>query len=66
MSSLPDIIIILLLGVTVGWAAKRVRLPAVVGQVLLGVVIGPPLLGWIEAGDELKLLGELGVVLLLE
>lgn len=65
MTSLPDIILILLLGVTVGWVAKRVHLPAVVGQVLLGIVIGPPLLGWIEPGAALKLLGELGVVLLL-
>lgn len=65
MSPLPDIILILLLGVTVGWIATRVGLPAVIGQVLLGIVIGPPVLGWINPGETLNLLGEIGVVLLL-
>ena len=60
-----DLFLILLLGTGVGWAAKRLGLPAAVGQVLLGLVIGPPLLGWIAPGDELTILGELGVVLLL-
>ena len=60
-----DLFSILLLGTGVGWAAKRFGLPAAVGQVLLGLLIGPPLLGWISPGEELQILGELGVVLLL-
>lgn len=65
MAALPDILLILLLGVPVGWIAQRLRIPAVVGQVLLGIIIGPPLIGLIEPDDTLQLLGELGVVLLL-
>jgi Kef-type K+ transport system membrane component KefB len=65
LSLLPDIILILLLGLIVGWGASRLRLPVAVGQVLLGIVIGPPLLGWIHTDNNLRLLGELGVLLLL-
>lgn len=60
-----DLFLILLLGTGVGWAVKRFGLPSAVGQVLLGLLIGPPILGWISSGNELEILGELGVVLLL-
>lgn len=60
-----EIILILLLGASVGWVAKRISIPIAVSQVLLGVVIGPPLLGLVETNKGLELLGELGVVLLL-
>jgi Kef-type K+ transport system membrane component KefB len=48
MSLLTDVILILLFGLIAGWVAIRVHLPVAVGQVLLGGVIGPPLLGWIH------------------
>ena len=60
-----DVILILLLGLSVGWAGKRVGIPIAVGQVLLGVLIGPPMLRLVEPNEGLELLGELGVVLLL-
>jgi len=60
-----DLLLILVLGTGIGWVAKRFGLPAAVGQVLLGLLIGPPLLGWISQGEDLQILGELGVVLLL-
>lgn len=60
-----DVMLILLLGLSVGWAGKRVGIPIAVGQVLLGVLIGPPMLGLVEPNEGLELLGELGVVLLL-
>lgn len=57
--------LILLLGVCVGWLANRIGQPPAVAQVLLGLVIGPPLLGWIDSGEALELIGQLGIVLLL-
>ena len=60
-----DFILILLFGTSVAWLAKRLGQPAAVAQVLLGLIIGPPLLGWIGAGEELQIIGQLGVVLLL-
>lgn len=62
---MQDFFLILLLGVCVGWLANHIRQPAAVAQVLLGLVIGPPLLGWIDSGEALELIGQLGIVLLL-
>lgn len=36
---------ILVAGTTLGWLAQRVRLPAVTGQIIAGVLIGPAVLG---------------------
>ena len=60
-----DFLLILIFGTGVGWAAKRAHVPAAVGQILLGVVIGPPLLEWVEPGGGFEILSKLGVVLLL-
>ena len=62
---MQDFILILLFGVSAAWLAKRFGQPAAVAQVLVGLAIGPPLLGWIEPGEELQLIGQLGVTLLL-
>ncbi|HID81518.1 MAG TPA: cation:proton antiporter [Chromatiales bacterium] len=62
---MQSFLLILLLGVSVGWLASRIGQPAAVAQVLLGLVIGPPLLGWVDTGEALELIGQLGVVLLL-
>ncbi len=60
-----DFLLVLFLGTGVAWLSGRLRLPAAVGQVLLGLVIGPPLLGWIASNSGLQTLSDLGVVLLL-
>jgi len=60
-----EILLVLILGILVGWVSTRVRLPSAAMQVLLGMLIGPLLLGWVTPGDTLLILGELGVVLLL-
>lgn len=62
---MEDIILILLLGIGLNWVSPRVSIPAAAMQVLLGVVIGPGLLGWVLPDDRMRLLGEVGVVLLL-
>lgn len=65
MKVLQDILLILFLSMPLGWAAQRKHFPAVVVYILLGIIIGPPLLGWIESGKALESLGQLGVLLLL-
>lgn len=48
-----------------GAAASRLGVPAVVGQVLAGIVIGPSLLNLVQPGDFFLTLAELGAIFLL-
>lgn len=57
--------LILLFGRLLGEAFKRLQLPAVVGEILAGILIGPSLLGWIAPNETLAVMAELGVILLL-
>lgn len=45
--------------------AVRLRAPSVIGELVAGVVIGPSLLGWVEPVNALKLMAEIGIILLL-
>ncbi len=44
---------------------ERLRQPAVVGEILAGVVIGPSLLGWVAPSEIITILAEIGVIFLL-
>jgi Kef-type K+ transport system membrane component KefB len=44
---------------------ERLRQPAVAGEILAGVVIGPSVLGLVAPGEVISALSEIGVVLLL-
>ena len=44
---------------------ERLKQPAVVGEILAGVVIGPSLLGWVQLSDTISILAEFGVIFLL-
>ncbi|HEV8591507.1 MAG TPA: cation:proton antiporter, partial [Pyrinomonadaceae bacterium] len=44
---------------------ERLKQPAVVGEILAGVIIGPSLLGWVEPSDLISILAEVGVIFLL-
>jgi mannitol/fructose-specific phosphotransferase system IIA component (Ntr-type)/NhaP-type Na+/H+ or K+/H+ antiporter len=42
---------ILVAGMLLGWLAQRVRLPAVTGQILAGILLGPSVLGLFDTGS---------------
>ena len=44
---------------------ERLRQPAVVGEILAGVIIGPSLLGWVEPSELIGTIAEVGVIFLL-
>jgi Kef-type K+ transport system membrane component KefB len=45
--------------------ATRFGAPGVIGELVAGIVLGPSLLGWIEATEVIRLLAEIGIILLL-
>lgn len=44
---------------------KRIGQPAIVGEILGGVLVGPSVLGLVEVGEVLRVFSDLGVVILL-
>jgi len=45
--------------------AQRLTLPAVVGEIAAGCLVGPSVLGWVKLNEPLEVLAEIGAVLLL-
>ncbi|HMA10941.1 MAG TPA: cation:proton antiporter, partial [Steroidobacteraceae bacterium] len=45
--------------------AGRHGIPSVIGELLAGLLVGPSLLGWISPDETMKLLAEIGIILLL-
>ena len=43
----------------------RFGIPAVIGELLAGLLVGPSLLGWVSPDTTMKLLAEIGIILLL-
>jgi Kef-type K+ transport system membrane component KefB/glycine cleavage system regulatory protein len=62
---LLDVLIVLLAAKLVAEVAERARLPAVVGEIVAGIMIGPSGLALLRGDDVIRTLGELGVILLL-
>src|SRR5207248_9627905 len=62
---LLDILVVLLAAKAAAEVAERLQVPAVVGEILAGIAIGPSALGLVHGDEVLRVLGELGVILLL-
>ncbi len=45
--------------------AIRWQAPPVIGELMAGVVLGPSLLGWVSPGEAVRLMAEIGIILLL-
>ncbi len=48
-----------------GHLAARLGQPSVLGKLLIGIVIGPAVLGWVENSDWVHYFAEIGVILLM-
>ncbi len=48
-----------------GWLFRRFNQPAVIGELVAGVLIGPSVFGWVHEGHTLEFIAEVGVVFLL-
>ena len=62
---LLDILIVLVAAKVAAEIAERINVPAVVARSSPACIIGPSVLGLVGGDEMLKVLGELGVILLL-
>jgi Kef-type K+ transport system membrane component KefB len=62
---LLDLTIILIVAKVAAEVSDRIRVPAVIGEIIAGILIGPSVLGLVNTSDMLFFLAELGVILLL-
>ena len=64
-NTLELVVILLAIGVIVSVACHRMRLPPILGYLLVGIVVGPHALGWIPDSPQARYLAEFGVVFLM-
>ena len=60
-----SLVIILLTARFLAELAKKFQVPPVIGELLAGILLGPSLLGWVDLTPVIKLLAEIGIILLL-
>ena len=62
---LLDLFIMLAAAKLMAEVFERLRQPAVVGEIIAGIIVGPSLLGWVHPSDIINILAEFGVIFLL-
>lgn len=60
-----DLFLVLVVAKIAAELVERIRIPAVIGEITAGIIVGPSVLGWVDPSDALKILAEIGVVILL-
>jgi CPA2 family monovalent cation:H+ antiporter-2 len=62
---LKDIVIIFALSTFVNFIFTRIRVPALIGYLITGIIAGPHLLALINSPENVKVMAEIGVILLM-
>ena len=62
---LEQTLVLLLLAVTAIVLFRRINMPPILGYLVIGILTGPHILGWLQNDEITTLLGEFGVVFLL-
>ena len=62
---LKDIVIIFALSTFVNFIFTRIRIPAIIGYLITGVIAGPHLLRLISSPENVEVMAEIGVILLM-
>lgn len=60
-----EIAVLLLMAAVIGAIAVRLKQPLIVAFIVVGMLVGPSVLGWVSADDQVDLLAKLGIALLL-
>jgi Kef-type K+ transport system membrane component KefB len=62
---LLPLVLILVTARLAGMASRRIGMPAVLGELLAGLILGPSLLGWVSMNSTLGSVADIGVLLLM-
>lgn len=63
--SLLNLLFVLLAAWIAGALVSRIGYPAIFGELLVGILLGPPLLGLLHSSEALEILAEVGVLLMM-
>lgn len=63
--SILNLLAVLVVAWLAGNVVSRLGYPAVLGEIGAGILLGPPLLGWLQAGAPLLVIAELGILLMM-
>lgn len=65
MEFILDLVIIILATKLAGQLSVKIGQPAVLGKLIVGILLGPAVLGWIHTNDFIHYFSEIGVILLM-
>ncbi|MCL0318336.1 cation:proton antiporter [Apilactobacillus xinyiensis] len=65
MHDLPILTLILFLSLLANYLCKKIQMPAVIGQMFIGIVFGPALFNIIKPSEFITIFAEIGVILLM-
>ena len=65
MEDIFQITIILFFSMLATLLSKKLKIPEVVGQMLIGIILAPSVLGLINGGHTIEVMSEIGVILLM-
>ena len=60
-----DLAIIIIFAKLFGLLARKLKAPQVAGEIVAGLLLGPSILGWVEATPFIQQMAEVGVILLM-
>ncbi|HEB87115.1 MAG TPA: sodium:proton exchanger [Gammaproteobacteria bacterium] len=60
-----EMAMLLLMAAVIGAIGVRLRQPLIVAFIVVGILVGPSVLGWVSANNQVDLLAKLGIALLL-
>ena len=63
--SILNLLFVLAAALVAGRIAARMGYPSIFGELMVGILLGPPLLGWLEGSEALSVLAEVGVLLMM-
>lgn len=65
MTDIFQITLILIASLIATLLSRRLKIPAVIGQMLVGILLAPSVLGWVQGGHTIEVMSEIGVILLM-